>query len=144
MAKNKEITTQIKINATPEQVWNVLTNFDRYGEWNPFIDYIDGDVEVGNKIKVKLGGMKFNPTVLRYSAKNEFVWLGHLGIKGLFDGEHRFRLVDNGDGTTTFIQSEKFNGLLVGMFSKKLDTETLAQFNSMNEALKARVEAGEV
>lgn len=140
MAKNKEITTQIKINATPEQVWNVLTNFDRYGVWNPFIDYIDGDVEVGNKIKVKLGGMKFNPTVLQYSAKNEFVWLGHLGIKGLFDGEHRFRLVDNGDGTTTFIQSEKFNGILVGLLSKKLDTETMDKFKSMNQALKVRVE----
>ncbi len=142
MAKNKEITTQITINATPEQVWSVLTNFDTYGEWNPFIEYITGDVQQGNKIKVKLGGMKFKPTVLNYTANKELKWLGHFGFKGIFDGEHRFELIDNGDGTTTFIQSEKFNGMLVGMLSKKLDTETLPQFQSMNEALKMRVEAG--
>ena len=32
----KELRTQIEINATPERVWDVLTAFDRFSEWNPF------------------------------------------------------------------------------------------------------------
>lgn len=141
MAKQKRIHTQIIINASPTQVWEVLTDFDQYDSWNPFIDYIKGDIAVGNTIMIKLDGMKFKPTVLAYNTNTEFRWIGTLGFKGLFDGEHKFELIDNGDGTTTFIQSEKFNGILVGLFSKKLDTDTLEQFQSMNEALKARVQA---
>ena len=70
----------------------------------------------------------------------EFKWIGKLLFKGLFDGEHRFQLMDNSDGTTTFIQSEKFSGLLVRLFAKKLDRETKGDFVAMNEALKKRVE----
>ena len=136
----KEITTQVQIAATPERVWAVFTDFNAYAEWNPFIKSITGDVKVRNTIKAELGGMTFKPKVLVFEENKEFKWLGHLLFKGLFDGEHRFQLIDNGDGTTTFIQSEKFNGILVGLFDKKLDGETKDGFIAMNEALKKRVE----
>lgn len=136
----KEITTQVKIAATPEKIWAVLTDFDSYSRWNPFIKSITGDVKVGSTIKAELGGMTFKPKVLVYEKNKEFKWLGHLLFKGLFDGEHRFQLIDNGDGSTTFIQSEKLNGILVGLFGKKLDGETKDGFAAMNEALKKRVE----
>lgn len=136
----KEITTQVQIAATPKQVWRVLTDFDSYSEWNPFIKSITGSVKVGSKIRAELGGMTFKPKVLTYEKNNEFKWLGHLLFKGLFDGEHRFQLIDNQDGTTTFIQSEQFSGILVGLFAKKLDGETKDGFGAMNAALKRRVE----
>ena len=43
----KEIKTEILINATPEKVWTILTNFDNYPNWNPFIKSIKGEVKVG-------------------------------------------------------------------------------------------------
>ena len=97
-------------------------------------------MKVGNIIKAELGGMTFKPEVLVYEKNKEFKWIGKLLFKGLFDGEHRFQLMDNSDGTTTFIQSEKFSGLLVRLFAKKLDRETKGDFVAMNEALKKRVE----
>ena len=136
----KEITTQLEINASSDKVWQVLTDFDSYSKWNPFIKSITGDVKVGKTIRAELGGMTFKPEVLVYEKNKELKWLGHLLFKGLFDGEHRFQLIDNKDGTTTFIQSEKFNGILVGLFAKKLDGETKDDFVAMNEALKKRVE----
>ena len=36
----KEIKTEILINATPEKVWSILTSFDNYPNWNPFIKSI--------------------------------------------------------------------------------------------------------
>src|SRR5690242_3329618 len=112
-----EITTRININASVNHVWQVLTDFTHYAEWNPFITSITGSAQVGNKINVRLvlpgsKGMNMTPRVTVFNPNKEFRWLGHLLFKGIFDGEHRFELQDNGDGTTTFIQSEKFRGIL--------------------------------
>lgn len=84
--------------------------------------------------------MTFKPKVLAFEANQEFRWIGHLLIPGLFDGEHRFQLIDNGNGTTTFIQSEKFKGILVPLFKKMLDINTVNGFNEMNQKLKEIVE----
>lgn len=141
----KAITTEILIQATPEKVWGVLTDFDQYPQWNPFIKSITGNVAVGNTIKARIetpgaSGMTFKPTVIVYAEAKEFRWIGHLFIKGLFDGEHSFRLIDNKDGSTTFIQSEQFEGILVPLFNKMLDTNTVEGFRQMNEKLKQEAE----
>ncbi len=145
----KAITTEILIKATPEKVWSVLTDFNHYPKWNPFIKSILGNVAVGNTIKACIeppgaSGMTFKPRVLVYTEAKEFRWLGHMLIKGLFDGEHCFRLVDNQDGSTTFIQSENFTGILVPLFSKMLVTNTAEGFRQMNEKLKQEIEKDNV
>ena len=141
----KEIKTEILINATPTKVWSILTSFDNYPNWNPFIKSIKGDVKVGNKIIARLEppkakGMTFKPKVLVFDANKEFRWIGHLLFPGLFDGEHKFELIDNGNGTTTFKQSEKFKGILVPLFKKMLDNNTISGFNEMNIKLKELAE----
>jgi hypothetical protein len=141
----KEIKTQITIEAAPERVWEVLTDFGQYSVWNPFIKSIKGEVKTGNKIIVRLEppgakGMTFKPRVLAFDQNKEFRWMGHLFFPGLFDGEHRFELIDNGNGTTTFIQAEKFRGILVRMLSKMLDVNTMNGFKAMNEQLKLEAE----
>jgi hypothetical protein len=142
---SSSLTTSILIKAAPEKVWEVLTDFESYPSWNPFIRSLTGDVATGKKIRVTLhppGGsaMTFKPKVLAFDPSHEFCWLGHLWIKGLFDGEHRFVLQDNGDGTTLFLHSEHFGGILLPLFQKMLETKTKAGFEQMNEALKKRVE----
>jgi len=144
-AMAKEIRTQIRIEASPEKVWAILTDFDKYPDWNPFIKSIKGDVAVGNKIVARIEppeakGMTFKPKVLAFDTNKEFRWIGHLFVKGLFDGEHKFELIDNGDGSTTFVQSEKFGGILVPLFKKMLNNNTLNGFNQMNEKLKELAE----
>ena len=141
----KEIKTEILIQALPEKVWAILTNFDNYPNWNPFIKSIQGSVAVGNKITARIEppeakGMTFKPTVLALETNKEFRWIGHLMVKGLFDGEHSFELIDNRDGTTTFRQSEKFKGILVPLFKKMLDYNTVNGFNQMNQKLKELAE----
>ncbi|MEM9884580.1 MAG: SRPBCC domain-containing protein [Bacteroidota bacterium] len=132
----KEIKTSIEISAPPEVVWNVLTKFSEYENWNPFLKSVEGDFVVGEKVKINAGGMKFNPKVLVYDRNKEIRWIGNLLFKGLFDGEHSFLIIDNGDGTSTFKQEEKFSGILVGLFEKRLDSETKSGFEEMNKKLK--------
>lgn len=141
----KEIKTQIHINATPQEVWKVFTDFDNYPTWNPFVRSISGYVEKGNKIKVVLGPqgakpMTFKPKVLAFKEAHEFIWLGYLLFPGIFDGEHYFELLENVDGSCTFIHGEKFKGILVGLMANKLDTEIKQGFEAMNKALKKQTE----
>lgn len=141
----KEIKTEILINATPAKVWSILTNFDNYPNWNPFIKSINGDVKVGTKITARIEppeakGMTFKPKILTFETNKELKWLGHLLFAGIFDGEHKFELIENGNGTTTFIQSEKFKGILVPLFKNMLDNNTVNGFNEMNKKLKELAE----
>jgi hypothetical protein len=142
---SKEIKTEINIIATPEKVWKILTDFEKYPKWNPFIKSLTGQVAVGNKIKVMLEppkskAMTFTPKILIYELNKELRWLGNLLFPGLFDGEHRFELTDNGNGTTTFRQSEKFSGILVPLFKNMLDNNTTNGFKLMNQKLKELAE----
>ena len=134
------LTTSIDIGASPDQVWNVLTDFGRYAEWNPFIHPAAGEPRVGAKLDVSIAGTRFRPRVLVADPTREFRWLGRLGFRGIFDGEHYFILADNRDGTTTLEQGEHFSGLLLPLLRKKLETDTRAGFIAMNEALRKRVE----
>ena len=136
----KQIHTQIQIQSSPAQVWSVLTDFDSYPDWNPFVRSVKGTVALHNTIEVDLPGMNFKPVITSFKQDQQFSWLGHLGFKGLFDGEHSFQLIDNQDGSTTFVHSENFKGILVRLFSKTLDGKTKAGFEEMNESLKIEVE----
>lgn len=141
-----EIKTQITINATPDKVWAVLTDFENYTNWNPFIKSITGKPIVGSQISVSIvppqgKSMTFSPTVLVFERNREFRWIGRLLFKGVFDGEHKFELIDNGNGATLFNHSETFKGILVGLFKKQLETNTRKGFELMNESLKKIVES---
>lgn len=140
-----EIKTQIIINATPNKVWTVLTDFKDYPNWNPFIKSITGEPKVGQQITVSIvstegKAMTFKPEVVVFNPNREFRWIGKLLFKGLFDGEHKFELIDNGNGTTIFNHSEKFKGIVVLLFKKQLKDNTKKGFELMNESLKKRVE----
>lgn len=142
----KHISTQILIGATPQRVWSILTDFEAYPQWNPFVRSVSGHIAPGQTIRVELqqpgsGIMTIKPKVLALEEPRVFRWIGHLLFRGLFDGEHAFEVRDNGDGSSTFTQSERFGGILVPLFSKMLDTKTLKGFFLMNEALKARCES---
>lgn len=141
----KHISTQILIRATPQRIWSTLMDFEAYPQWNPFIRSVRGPVAPGKVIQVELqqpgsGSITMKPTVLVCEESRLFRWIGHLLFRGLFDGEHSFEIRDNGDGSSTFIQSERFGGVLVPLFSKMLDTKTLQGFSLMNEALKTQCE----
>ena len=135
-----QIKTQTIINASPERIWSILTTYSKYGEWNPFILSIKGPIAEEEKIEVTFKEMKFKPTLKKVIPHRKLEWLGHLLIPGIFDGRHKFELIDNMNGTTTFIQSEDFKGLLVTIMKKKLIGEYTPKFQSMNKALKARAE----
>jgi hypothetical protein len=142
----KQLHTQIEIDAPAERVWELLTDFASYPEWNPFIHHISGLLAPGERVQVRLeppGGraMTFKPKVLNAEPDRELRWLGHLLVPGLFDGEHSFTIEPLDVNRVRFIQRETFKGLLVPLFARSLETNTQRGFEEMNRALKERAEA---
>jgi hypothetical protein len=85
--------------------------------------------------------MTIKPAVTAVEPARTFEWLGHLGVRGVFDGRHRFELHATPSGGTRVRHSEQFAGLLVRLLRKSLDTQTKSGFEGMNAALKTRAEA---
>jgi hypothetical protein len=146
MAK-KVLQTRIEIQASPEQVWQILTDFARFPEWNPFIRRVEGEAREGETLEVLIqpsGGkeMTFRPVVLKVAPAQELRWRARLGIPGLLTGEHIFKIETVNDGRVRFIQREEFSGLLVGSWASRSEEDTWRGFREMNKALKDRAELG--
>ena len=134
----KSIRTEIIISASSDKVWNIFTKFEDYPKWNPFITSLEGVVESGSKITVKIHPPKgkemiFKPTITEKIRYKKLCWKGKVLFRGLFDGEHKFELIDNSDNTVTFVQSEKFTGIFSSIFSVD---KTKEGFILMNKKLK--------
>ncbi len=141
----KLVYSEITIAATPEKVWSILTHFEDYPNWNPFIKTISGTPVVGGNISAQIQppngkAMQFTPRVLQFTENKELRWIGKVMVPFAFDGEHTFSITDNGNGTVTFKQYEHFRGVLVPFFKKMLEVDTKAGFEMMNGKLKELAE----
>jgi hypothetical protein len=139
-----ELRTEIEIEAAPERVWQVLTDFAAYHEWNPFITSVTGKPVVGGELSVTVSPPEsdettFRPKVLVWDEPRELRWLGKLWIPGLFEGEHFFRCLEAEAGRTRFVHGENFKGLFLKFWGERLKQVARGSVY-MNEALKRRVE----
>lgn len=141
----RELQAEIEIQASPETVWRVLTDFERYPEWSRFLVSVRGRAEAITRLEVciETGAgrhYRFRPLVLQVTPPRSFRWLGRVGVPGLFDGEHGFFLDALPEGGTRLRQQERFQGFLVPLLWRRIAPGTLAGFRAFNAALKQRAE----
>jgi hypothetical protein len=142
----KQLRSEIDIHATAERVWQILTDFDAYPDWNPFLVRASGRPRQGERLNLRMQpvggrGMTFRPTVIEASPGRRLRWLGRLLAPGIFDGEHSFTIEAVGEGKVRLIQEEQFRGILVPLLWRSLQRRTLPAFEQMNLALKNRAES---
>ena len=140
----KNIETDIIINASKEKVWSILSNFNNYKTWNPFIRNSEGEMKLGGKLvnTIYIDEKKnvFNPTILEVTPNKSFHWLGSLLFKGFFSGRHYFEIKEISENKVKLIHGEDFTGMINGMVFNKISESTKAGFVLMNEALKIECE----
>lgn len=113
----------IQVKATPEKVWSVLTNIDRWPGWNPDISNakLNGQLIPGTTFDWKSGGTKIHSKLHTVQPFKKFGWTGKaMGSLAI----HNWILIKNDDGTEVLVE-ESMDGFLVkllkGMMQKTLD-----------------------
>lgn len=135
------LTSTITIDATPAQVWDVLTDFPSYDEWGNF-SRVDGTAEHGTRLHIRMPGMSFRPCVTAATIHEELEWSATIVSERLFLGRHTFRLADHRDGTTLVTNTETFSGASVRPFGRFFANSRADDgCAAFNRALKERVEA---
>ena len=141
-----EVTALTDLPVPPAEVWAVLADTARWGEWNPFVRSFDGVLREGEQITVRLQPGPDEPRTMRprlvsVEDGHGFAWLGRVGLPGVLDGRHSFAVEPVGGGTR-FRHHERLSGVLVPAFRRLLTEQTPRAFVAMNEALADRVLGG--
>jgi uncharacterized protein YndB with AHSA1/START domain len=123
MAAQIRSRREIEIAAPPQVVWDVLTGFERWPQWNPEVKSMsfEGPLEPGSTFRWKAGPGTIVSTLEEVNAPSSIRWRGKtLSIKAI----HGWRLEPR-DGGTHVETEETFSGLLVrllrGSLQKTLD-----------------------
>jgi hypothetical protein len=140
-----ELFSMLEIDAPAERVWQILTDFARYPEWNPLIRRIDGEPLKRAELDLLIHpdgarAMRFRPRIVTFRPPRELRWRGRLPIPGLFDGEHRFVVEHLGPRRSRLIHEQRFRGLLVPFLRRRLEAPVKRGFEAMNSALKHSAE----
>lgn len=138
------IEAEIDIAKPQHEVWRVLTDFAHYRDWNPFIDAIEGEAQLGAKIKVHVKALGLPPIpvdaeVVTFEDNRELVWRSMLLTKGLFDRDHIITLAPSAAGCTVK-QIQTFEGPMASAAAILGEGPVRHGLTRMNEALKTRVE----
>lgn len=114
---------EIQIAAPPEVVWEVLTDFDRWQEWNPEVKSMsfDGPLAPGAMFRWKAGPGTIVSTLEEIDRPRYIRWRGRtLSISAI----HEWRF-EGREGGTHVETDESFSGVLArllrGSLQKQLD-----------------------
>jgi hypothetical protein len=140
----RRVATSIEIATPPALVFDVLTDFAAYAEWNPFFSTVRGRAEVGSPLEFEVKGAQGKGRTLRAVLTElapgvRVVWRGGMML-GLFRSEHCFELLKSAAGCVV-LDVESFAGPLVTFLINDERIEQQRQgFTVFDQALKARCE----
>ncbi len=111
---SRQTSISIDIKASPVIIWSLLTNASDYPRWNSTIVSIEGDIEMGKKIKLKSTldeKRTFKLKIKDLKPEKSMIW-------GDGKGNRLFTLEENSSGSITFSMDEKIGGLMFPMYAK--------------------------
>ena len=130
------------VDAPAERVWQCFLAFDAYPAWNPFLLRVEGEPELGARLRVRFRppgapALNVSPRVVAFEPGRELAWRGGLPVPGIFDAEHSMRVEPLGAKRAHFVQRERYSGLLAPLLAGAVAARVTRGFSA---ALKARVE----
>jgi|SRR5215813_1597908 len=116
-----ECAVSADIRATPERIWELLTNARDMIRWNSTLTSMDGTIALGETVTMRVPeapGRTFKIKVTEFVPNTRMVWRD--GNPMLFLGVRTYALTPNVAATTTFQMVEVFSGLLLPMIAGNL------------------------
>ena len=144
--ETREIRTEIDIAASPAKVWKILTDIDHWQEWSPIIKEASGKASLGATLTITMigkeegeDGPQYYPTITEFDAPRHFRWRAYMMTELLMTNDKVFELHETDVGVH-LVHIEAFSGMMVPIFWRKLSSHVPSMLDSMNGALKNRVE----
>ena len=111
---------EIKIHANAEKIWKLLTDAEKFSSWNSTVSAIDGNIQEGERITIHVPGTDrtFTPKVSGVVVNKSMTWSN--GFAPIFKGSRTFELRQGAKGSTEFIMTEHFSGLVFALVKNKL------------------------
>ncbi len=140
------IAAEVEIEAPESLIWDVLSDLESYGDWNPFLTSASGSIKEGARVELfikppRARGTYINPRIVLVEEGRGFSWRNNMLFPGLFDTEHYFIIDPIDDNRCRFVQGEEVSGLLSIPILLLIGGATRRGMERMNEALKSFCEA---
>lgn len=139
------VFTEIEINATPEQVWSVLTDWKKLSEWSSsFVGISADEMRKGERFMVyfknPLTGksIEFERICTAYVECRMFSWSGEF-TSGVTDN-HIYMLEPTENGTTIFKQEDGIHGKHSKLLNLLGKQHMQSMYKKFDRELKVRVE----
>lgn len=136
------IDTSIDIEATPGEIWQVLTDLNAYDQWNPMLNRVRSSLAPGSRVSFQVqrdsgSPLKLEGRIRRLSECRHLAWRG--GSVLFICGEHYFRIEQLHSRLCRLHHGEYFKGLFLPLLRPML-RKGEALYLAMNTALKQRVQ----
>jgi len=138
------IDRTLEIDAPADVVWNVITDFARYGEWNPFVVKCESTLKPGDPIDLRVKLMAVAQPQREWI--NEHVPGKRFGYSmkpmpaGALSSKRTHDVVAVGEGRSRYVSHFELNGWLTPVVTGLLGGRLQAGFAGMTEGIQKRAE----
>jgi hypothetical protein len=133
------------VQAPAEIVWEVISDFTTWRDWNPVHPRIEGEMRIGTMLTVDLVHAEgqlttIQPTVQDWVPYEQLHWRTKR-LNGFVTAIRYLEIENMGPANATFSNGELFMGPLVRWISRDERRRLRAAYTRMGEAVRDRAEA---
>jgi hypothetical protein len=107
------VRQEMVVAAPRMRIWRLLTNFEQYERWNPYVVQARGDARIGNQLTFGTEkGDELEPEVMDVKSQRKLRWRTRRLAPGILDEEQTFRIIPVGDGRFRLVYEGRIEGVL--------------------------------
>ena len=138
--------TTFSVAASSDKVWQIISDFDSWSEWNPSVPSIKGDLKVGSTCGVRLvmpgrPSVNVKVTLTDVDPGRRFAWHGNIAHDRFFAGDRSLDIEPQTDSTVLVTHTEDVTGAFFPVFKMLMGRAAIqAHHDNLNTGLKQRAE----
>lgn len=114
---SETIESEVTVDASVETVWSIVTGFEDYEQWNPFITKADGEARAGAEVDLELdppddGARDVKAEIVMFKPHHKLRMRSRLLAPGVLDREYEMILEPLEDGRVRVVQRARYEGIL--------------------------------